>query len=76
MLGQQGFYRRRVPRTIGLVQAKEIDGAPFAKGKRVNSFTNHEHRSNFALSRLLESRLCELGARFEATHATLRKTAA
>ena len=52
----------------GLLQAKEIDGAPLVKGKRVNSFTNHETEQIELIGVepfLLESRLCELGARFE-----------
>ena len=52
----------------GLLRAKEIDGTPLVRGKRVNSFTNHETEQIELLGVepfLLESRLSELGGLFE-----------
>jgi putative intracellular protease/amidase len=52
----------------GLVTAKRADGQPIVSGRRVNAFTDAEERAVNADSIvpfLLESRLRELGARFE-----------
>jgi putative intracellular protease/amidase len=52
----------------GLVGARRPDGQPVVAGLRVNSFTDEEERAvglDKAVPFLLESRLRELGARFE-----------
>jgi putative intracellular protease/amidase len=52
----------------GLVRAMLSDGKPLVAGKRVNSFTNAEEEAVGLADTVpfaLESRLCELGARFE-----------
>lgn len=52
----------------GLVAAKRADGQPIVSGRRVNAFTDAEERAIQAdaiMPFLLESRLRELGARFE-----------
>lgn len=53
----------------GLVAAKRPDGTPVVKGRRVNSFTDAEERKvelEDVVPFLLESKLRELGAKFEA----------
>lgn len=53
----------------GLVGATRADGVPIVAGRRVNSFTNAEETAIAlveAMPFLLETRLRELGARFEA----------
>ncbi len=52
----------------GLVSAKRADGKPLVEGKRVNSFTDAEEKEaglTDAVPFLLETRLKELGAKFE-----------
>lgn len=52
----------------GLVSAKRRDGRPLVDGKRVNSFTNSEEKAvglADVVPFLLETRLRELGGRFE-----------
>jgi putative intracellular protease/amidase len=52
----------------GLVSAKRRDGRPLVDGKRVNSFTNAEEKAvglAEVVPFLLETRLRELGGRFE-----------
>jgi putative intracellular protease/amidase len=52
----------------GLVSAKRRDGRPLVDGKRVNSFTNSEEKAvglDGVVPFLLETRLRELGGRFE-----------
>jgi putative intracellular protease/amidase len=52
----------------GLVTAKRADGQPVVQGKRVNSFTDAEEAAvglTDVVPFLLESRLRELGGRFE-----------
>lgn len=52
----------------GIVSARRADGQPIVAGRRVNSFTNAEEAAiglTDAMPFLLESRLRELGARFE-----------
>ena len=54
----------------GLVSAKRPDGQPLVAGKRVNAFTDDEEREAGKMDVVpfaLESRLRELGARFEKT---------
>ena len=54
----------------GLVGAKRADGAPLVAGMAVNSFTDSEEAAaglTDVMPFLLEARLRELGARFEAT---------
>jgi putative intracellular protease/amidase len=52
----------------GLVSVKRHDGRPLVEGKRVNSFTNSEEQA-VGLAKvvpfLLQTRLSELGGRFE-----------
>ncbi|MXU64338.1 type 1 glutamine amidotransferase domain-containing protein [Oceanomicrobium pacificus] len=53
----------------GLVNAKTAHGAPLVEGRRVNSFTDAEERAvelDGVVPFLLESRLRQLGAHFEA----------
>jgi putative intracellular protease/amidase len=52
----------------GLVAARKADGTPFVAGRRVSAFTDSEERAvglEDKVPFLLESRLKELGARFE-----------
>ncbi|WP_114239722.1 type 1 glutamine amidotransferase domain-containing protein [Dyella sp. C9] len=52
----------------GLVNAKDSDGAPLVKGRRVSAFTNREEEAaglTAVVPFLLETRLRELGARYE-----------
>ncbi len=52
----------------GLVSAKRVDGQPIVEGRRVNGFTDAEEEAAglaAAMPFLLESRLRELGGRFE-----------
>ncbi|BDG74417.1 type 1 glutamine amidotransferase domain-containing protein [Roseomonas fluvialis] len=52
----------------GLVGARRADGRPIVEGRRVNSFTNAEEAAiglTEAMPFLLETRLTELGGRFE-----------
>jgi len=52
----------------GLISAKWEDGTPVVRGKRINSFTDAEERAvkkDGIVPFMLESRLRELGAKFE-----------
>jgi putative intracellular protease/amidase len=52
----------------GLISAQRGDGRPLVEGKRLNSFTNSEEKAlglTNVVPFLLETRLRELGGRFE-----------
>jgi len=55
---------------VGLIGAKKDNGEEVVKGKRINSFTDSEEKEiglDKAVPFLLESKLRELGAKFECT---------
>jgi len=65
--GQREGCSRRLPQP-GLVNARDRNGQPIVAGRRVSAFTNAEEQAaglTDVVPFLLETRLRELGARFE-----------